>query len=43
VSEKILSDSESLSKEKEKSKALFNELVRLGEQSQKQQQTIDNS
>lgn len=31
LNEKIMEDSESLMKEKEKSKALFNEMVRLGE------------
>ena len=33
INEKIIEDNENLVKEKEKSKALFNEMVRLGEMS----------
>jgi hypothetical protein len=41
-SEKSLENSEFQQKEKEKSRALFNEMVRLGETAQKQQQMIEN-
>ena len=42
LNEKIMEDNEFQQKEKEKSRALFNEMVRLGEVTQKQQQISEN-